>query len=451
MNVLRQSNDSIIGFLGGIQLKVKNKEYRYNQFVMKTEFNEDEEVWVNLFTGAVISISKTEIDNISLDYPCIYADYLVENYFLVPKNFNELELVEDYRKRNMKPITPNSLDHLNSFTILTTTECNARCFYCYQHSDKNKHHMTEETAKKVVRYITETTFPNQDVFIGWFGGEPTYNSKVIDIITTGVKATGRRIFASMISNGYLFNKKLVEKAASFWGLNNIQITLDGTEEIYNKTKRYIYKDDPNPFKTVIHNIHDLANHNISVIIRLNCGEHNLENLKELVEFIGEEFKDNRLVSVYLHELFDKEGKRTEEQNKTIFKNMIELQKLLYDKHMMVWAASLPYTIQSQHCMVDSNDSVIIAPSGEVGLCEHYQNSKFVCDVDHPYEKDFDVIRSWRQMSEFESICDDCKFRPACLKCKQCPDHRICNPYEKEFRLYQVATESLAFYERWIIE
>ena len=109
----------------------------------------------------------------------------------------------------------------------------------------------------------------------------------------------------MISNGYLMDAKLAKKAFNEWHLSNIQITLDGTEEVYNKTKRYIYKDDPNPFKTVINNIHELLKNNILVSIRLNCGTHNIEDLKNLILYLREEFKDvNKGLSVYVHELFD---------------------------------------------------------------------------------------------------------------------------------------------------
>jgi sulfatase maturation enzyme AslB (radical SAM superfamily) len=35
--------------------------------------------------------------------------------------------------------------------------------------------MTEQTARDVVKFIDKTAWPGQDVYIGWFGGEPLYN------------------------------------------------------------------------------------------------------------------------------------------------------------------------------------------------------------------------------------------------------------------------------------
>ena len=450
MNIIRFSSPEVMEFLGGPQRKVEGRKYRFNKFVITTEFDDDQQIWYNAFTGSVVAIRNIEVENIFVDYFCDYSDFLHQNYFVVPEDFDEESLVHQFRAVKQRPITPNALDRLKSYTILTTTECNARCFYCYQNKDHSKHHMTEQTARDVVKFIDKTAWPGQDVYIGWFGGEPLYNQKVIDIITYGVLSTGRKVFSSMISNGYLMDAKLAKKAFNEWHLSNIQITLDGTEEVYNKTKRYIYKDDPNPFKTVINNIHELLKNNILVSIRLNCGTHNVEDLKNLILYLREEFKDvSKGLSVYVHELFDEQNKRTDEQNKLIFENMMEIETLLTENGFRIEGWSIPESIKYIHCMVDSGDSTIISPGGELGLCEHYQNSKFYGHINNPNEKDFDVITGWREYSKYEEICKDCPFKPACLKSVQCPDHNICNKYEKEYILKRTKEDLKLIYLNWI--
>ena len=168
MNVIRNSNNEVLGFLGGSQKKVKGFKYRFNKFIIKTEY-ENEFIWYNVFTGSIVSIRDYEADNIFTEDYCNYADYLIKNYFLVPENFDEESLLTEYRKRKTVPITANCLTRLNNFTILTTTKCNARCFYCYQLHGKHKEHMTVETAHKVAKYIINSTFEGQQVFLGWFG------------------------------------------------------------------------------------------------------------------------------------------------------------------------------------------------------------------------------------------------------------------------------------------
>lgn len=73
--------------------------------------------------------------------------------------------------------------------------------------------MTEETAEKVARYIITHAPKGIDIRLDWFGGEPLYNEKVIDIITSRVASAGFNFSSSMISNGYLFNDTNLRKAS----------------------------------------------------------------------------------------------------------------------------------------------------------------------------------------------------------------------------------------------
>lgn len=448
MNVIRFSAPEVLEFLGGPQLKIAGRKYRFNKFILKSDYNDIEQVWLNSFTGSIVSIKYVEIDNMFMNCYLDYVDYLIQNYYLVPEDFDEESLMEEYRNHKYIPITVNSLDRLRSYTILTTTQCNARCFYCYQNIDHNKLHMTEETARDVVKYIANTSWQNETIFLGWFGGEPLYNAKVIDIITYGVIATGRSVRSSMISNGYLMNKELAIKAFNEWHVSNIQITLDGTKDVYNKIKRYIYKDDPNPFGTVIQNIHYMLDVGMSVSIRLNCGTHNGEDLCNLVRYLGEEFPNYPNLSVYAHELFDEQNKRTDEQNKKIFENMMIVEDLISNYNFRVDGGDIPGSIKTIHCMVDSGDAVIISPGGELGLCEHYQNSKFYGNINDLNHKDLDVLRNWRVKSQYTEICKDCPIKPACLKLADCPDKNICNIYEKEYHLKRDRENLKYIYDKW---
>lgn len=445
MNVVRNSNKEVINFLGGFQKKVKGFKYRFNKFIIKTEY-EDEFIWYNVFTGSIVSIKNYEVDNIFTEDFCTYADYLIQNYFLVPENFEEDELLKEFRKRKTVPITANSLTKLNNFTILTTTKCNARCFYCYQLHGKKKEHMTEETARKVAKYIVDSTLENQQVFLGWFGGEPLYNPKVIDIITTIVSSSNRNVRSSIITNGYLFDEKMCKKAVKDWGLMNVQVTLDGTEDIYNKTKNFIYKNT-NAFKTVINNIHSMLEYGLTVSIRMNIDKHNLDNLKDLVEFLAKEFKDEKGFSVYVHELFD--DSKTPEHSKQVFENMEELNVLITKYNLRSQGANVPETIKTIHCMVDDDKSVVIMPNGQLGVCEHYENEHFVGHINDPYNIDKEELKRWREMSEFQDICEDCPYKPACLKCKLCPDHKICDIYEKEYVLHRTKEDLKKIYKDYL--
>jgi sulfatase maturation enzyme AslB (radical SAM superfamily) len=54
--------------------------------------------------------------------------------------------------------------------------------------------------------------------LDWFGGEPLFNMDVIDLISSRVRAAGFNIMGSIVSNGYLFDDKVIQKAKDIWNL-----------------------------------------------------------------------------------------------------------------------------------------------------------------------------------------------------------------------------------------
>ena len=90
------------------------------------------------------------------------------------------------------------------------------------------------------------------------------------MITCRVGNSGREFTSSMISNSYLFDLETIIHAKNFWNLTNVQVTLDGTAPVYNKIKNYIYKDDTNPFQTIIKNMHNLLENDI-YFFKIECG------------------------------------------------------------------------------------------------------------------------------------------------------------------------------------
>lgn len=449
MNVLRHANSNIIDYLEEQHYK-EGINYRVNKYCYILE-QEHYNIVYNTLTGGIIAIYPFEWDNKFINYKSDYVEHLFHDYFLVPEDFNEDEIIELYRNKMSKDIVSNYLDTPDSFTILPTTECNAHCTYCYELGIDNKHSMTLETANKVADYIIENASKTKPITISWFGGEPLYNKDVINLITTKVRSNGFGISASMISNGYLFDDHTVYLAKYVWGLNSVQITLDGTESVYNKTKRYIYKEDPNPFKTVINNIHRLIDNDIFVSIRLNGGVYNADNLLELVKFLSEEFKDaQHKMQVYIWEIFTNKA-RTEEEAQNLFPKLSKIHNLICASGFNS-PQNLENGIKSIHCMVDAGNGVTIDPSGNFGLCEHYPNSMFIGNVDNPHIKDFDNIKIWREyIPTNEPICQQCPIKPICLKMKKCTDEFICTKPELEYLLNKINTDLIALDKNFFLE
>ena len=71
---------------------------------------------------------------------------LVRHGFYVPAGFDEHKLARDARR--VVAMLDSNKSSITGFTVLTTTDCNARCFYCFE-MGKRRFSMSEETAHDV--------------------------------------------------------------------------------------------------------------------------------------------------------------------------------------------------------------------------------------------------------------------------------------------------------------
>ena len=110
--------------------------------------------------------------NYDLEQDTINA--LISNGFIVPYVLNEYDFINS---RRIKSILNNDV---SIYRIITTTDCNARCFYCYEGSAGHEY-MNLDTAEQTVKFIVDH-IENRKCLIQWFGGEPLMNIPVIDFM-----------------------------------------------------------------------------------------------------------------------------------------------------------------------------------------------------------------------------------------------------------------------------
>lgn len=400
----------------------------------------------NCMTNELIFITKEEyekfINNTLKEDNFFLYRFLVTHWFMIPESHNEKTMI--YLQRNSNYNNSLVANKINTFIILPTTDCNARCYYCFELGAKRVN-MSSQTAQDVAKYIEYKANPRDVVRISWFGGEPLFNTEAIDIISSYLIEKGFKLKSTMISNGYLFNDDLVQKAVNDWKLINVQITLDGTEETYNKTKAYIYKDIESPFKTVLNNIEKLIEAKISVNIRLNLGQKNYEDLYNLIDLLKDRFsKHNQYFSVHIAPLYENLDNNslvyTDEERKFIFSQSIELTKLCRDTGLLVINDSKyfgDYSIYDKSCMADNPNSVMISPEGNLGSCEHYVDTDFFGSIydTTTLDRDYDSIRKWRELREEKEECNTCFYYPKCYRLKGCISSLSPNSMESCYKRY----------------
>lgn len=411
--------------------QVDNVKYRVSKYtiITKTNYNNEQYACIyNTINDACI-IYKTFTPEVK--------EYAITNWFLVPEDFNEYEFakgLKESRKANRKAIKEN----IKNFTIITTTDCNANCYYCFEAGVK-KHSMTPKVAEDVAEFIIKES-NGQPVKLNWFGGEPLFNQLAIDTITSILYNEEISYTSTIISNGYLFNELFLERYKQLWNLKRVQITLDGINEYYNAIKDYIYKDDINPFETVISNIKMLIDYGIRVNIRLNVTLDNTQELKDTIDYIYDVFGKTRKLNIYAHAVFQLERECPEQ----IHPLTEEIHKYIINKFGC--KKKLKPLIKRSFCMADNESSCTITSTGKVGLCEHYVDDELIGDIYNGIQN-IDTIKKFNEPAEF-NYCEHCKFYPSCNLLKHCGDISECNEHkihEKIFILNQLLFKRLKQY------
>lgn len=217
------------------------------------------------------------------------------------ENFDEMKTADSIREISRNIYPKNIVD---SFVILPTTACNARCFYCYE-AGAWVINMDCDTAEATADYIINVS-NGKDVTLQWFGGEPLCNTGAINRITDRLAENGIAYKSTMTTNGYLFDGALIKTAVDKWKLKSVQITLDGLAETYNKVKSF-KNGDENAFDRVINNINLVTEAGINVKIRLSMDFHNSEELFALAEYLKKQLKNIHKVCLYVTPLYENVG------------------------------------------------------------------------------------------------------------------------------------------------
>lgn len=438
MQTILPPSENTLKILG----KPRNSEngYRLMKYVL-TKPCDDGVLLFNVLTREMLLLTNEEYTSSDKQQE------LRDKWFMVPQTLDDKKYADQVRF--IRKTVHKKPQHTTGYTIFTTTDCNARCFYCYE-MGRSRIPMSEETAHKTAAYIAEHC-GGKKVKLSWFGGEPLFNKQVIDIICGDLSERGIEYRSSIISNGYLFDEETVRKAVNLWNLNWVQIALDGTEEVFNRSKAFIYKDGESPYRIVMANIGRLLDAGVRVFVRMNMDEHNAENLFELADELHKRFADKKGLYAYSHVLFEfsgsKERVRADEERRRIYEKQRRLSEKL-DSYGLKIHRGLKKTLPVNMCMADSGNSLTILPNGELGLCEHYSEDNFVGHIDSE-ELDGKMVQSFRETWEQLDDCDECFYYPACIRLKKCLEQKECYPEMREDTKQSILDSMQETYEKWL--
>ena len=422
MKTIAGGGEKICRLLG--KQSVRDREYRLLKYLLCVEIEEGL-LLKNMITGRVVLLNSEEESHLAAlpVKPDDVLKPLIEDFFLVPMDYDEKETVRVLRAL-MERLFP--VAGINAYMILPTTNCNAGCAYCFE-QNVSRSNMSPETAQRAADYISEKKGPGP-VSIHWFGGEPLLGSEQIDVICSRLKERNIEFSSIMTSNGYLFDERTVEKAVSEWKLRQVQITLDGTEQNYNAIKSY--RGAPgSPYKKVLNNISFLLEKGVEVRLRLSLTSGNGKDLSRLIDELENRFSDSCKLYPYIGIVSEAPYNDTCGWEGLSPEHVQEFQALT-DRIEKIWPSKTVMNgLQTTKCMADYDGSVVIMPDGSLLKCENIADGDAFGSI---YSEQQDPAKrlKYKEKMEFDR-CGDCPLYPGCILLKECiPARRINETYCK---------------------
>lgn len=424
--------------------KPEQAVYRPMKYLLRAQV-EDGLLLYNVVTSEMVLLEQHEA-RLFESLPAAYSpemDELIARHFAVPEGFDESKSVEQLRAL-LKKLNPAK--RVSGFTILPTTECNARCYYCFE-SDHPRCTMTDQIVEDTVAYIAKMC-KGEPIQIEWFGGEPLVAHKQISQICAGLKQRKIEFWSTMVSNAYLFDVNLIRTAKDEWHLRKVQITLDGTEKVYNETKAYIQPKD-NPYQRVLRNIDLLLGQEIAVSIRMNVTAKNAVDLSDLVDELAGRFGEKNGFGVYSHAIYENVGYDPVSYDDNT-REWVDIQTSALDvkmreKKLLGSFARLP-ELRPIQCMADNDSGRLIYPDGTVGKCENMSSRESIGDI----YRDIADENLYAQYKASEQLpgCVDCPLLPDCVNLKVCPETGTCSKVKVDWKLNRYAGLMNNWYQKY---
>ena len=418
--------------LWGKQAPKTEEIYRLMKYVLRVE-HEGHTALHNVMTGQLILLNEDEIrllDTLPATYSADMAA-LVADHYLVPQGYNEYKQLQSLRTI-LRKLTPPA-KAITHYTILPTTACNARCYYCFEQGVETIT-MTEQVANDTVEYIAAHCGEAKKVSLRWFGGEPTVAPHRIDQICKGLEAKGISYHSQITTNGYLLDDKMVRKAVDLWHVKHVMISVDGVEENYNRIKNYVKPQD-DPYQRVMRNIGLLLDEGVQVGLRMNFDVNNYLDFEKLVNDAKARFGQHPNLEVYVHpvngEYPTADGTVQHGSEEWFREKVVELNDIARNAGMQRWKQELPRLRFG--CQATGDSAKTITADGHLARCGEQIRCDDATGTLTEGETNAALVSEWKVFGDFER-CGDCVYFPYCNAPKKCRAGGLCT-YKSEY-LYQ---------------
>jgi uncharacterized protein len=185
-----------------------------------------------------------------------------------------------YRQKYLDFVDSREKEEVQLFFI-TNYSCNFACSYCYQDQYTNPNlELGTGLIDSFFSYI-HSEFAGRKKYITVFGGEPLLNSpkQKANINYLLEKSKDAGIDICIVTNGFTLEEymPILQKG----NIREIQVTLDGTEDVHNK--RRFLKSGEGTFGKIVKGIDACLENHLSVNLRMVLDKENIDVLPDLAQ------------------------------------------------------------------------------------------------------------------------------------------------------------------------
>ena len=409
MKILNKANTNLTRL--GMQRAEPGRHYKENPCLIK-----EENAWYNPLTGEAVLVEDAGVD----------LPELVRRWYYVPDDFDLKAAAHLIRQRTLADTRVMGRPSIGSYTIFTTTACNASCSYCFEKGMKTLT-MTDATALDVAKYIAHTRRRNTAPVLKWFGGEPLVNQQAIRIICGYLRENGVPFRSDFSSNGDLFDGILDKTLTEEWQTREVQLTLDDIGRGYETYKGLQAGAYDRLKKTIIR----LTGLGIRVAIRIH---YHPEDGPEPARRVVDDLKDIQGLGMYGRIIYATESEKH-------YQTLLELED--YMAAVGKFQFAFPRRGGGTHCMADNPRAVCITPEGLLSPCEHYAYGEVYGSI-YTGATDREMLAEWKAREKHMCNCGSCPLYPSCEKIMACPAEGDCL---KGYKFYQIETIKRALKQR----
>lgn len=364
----------------------------------------------NSFTGAVAILNNHEKD--CYDKMSFTDSELIEKFryggFVIEDSYDELASMKMNFLR--KRYSENTL----SMCIAPTLNCNFKCAYCFENNIRSSGSMSEDTMKCIFSYLKNNIENIKELIVTWYGGEPLLEIDKIVYMSERMMEICEdnevEYHSTMITNGYLLNKKNVEELQKC-NIDYLQITLDGNQYWHDKKRALL--NGNGTYNKIIKNIKDNIENLPRINIRVNIDKENKDVFYEVASEIRSIRED---INIYLAKIDNNNStynddlcinnfeylecliKNNNYSEKSQINTLLENTKIIYCNAQMFYSIAIDNKGYMYKCLTD------------VG----YSNRSFG-NINNINNLNIVKFSEYFELDPFNDInCKECKYLPLCL-------------------------------------